>query len=188
MLSLAAGVQYHYMASFESMLTGGHPNSLGNTLAVVSLVLKDRTKLDELYECYFSSDEVVRLRVSNAMKRICREHPDWLLPYVDRLLDEISQINQASTQWTLAQLLLMLDQSLSDTQRTKAITVLRRNLERSNDWIVQNFTMETLTTWARNDKDLRAWLLPRLEARTGDSRKSVANRARKFRDSLLNGT
>lgn len=38
--------------SFEVMLTGGHPNSLGRTVAVVELVLADRGRLGELYDCY----------------------------------------------------------------------------------------------------------------------------------------
>jgi hypothetical protein len=40
--------------SFEAMLTGGHPNSLGRTVEVVELVLADRALLGELYACYRS--------------------------------------------------------------------------------------------------------------------------------------
>ena len=63
--------------NFESILSGGHPNSLGRTVEVVDLVLEDRARLAELYQCYFSSDEIVRLRVSSAFKRVTTEHPDW---------------------------------------------------------------------------------------------------------------
>ena len=56
------------MKNFEQRLTGGHPNSLGNTIEVVNEVLKDEKLFDELFNCYFSRDEIVRLRVSNAMK------------------------------------------------------------------------------------------------------------------------
>lgn len=82
-----------YINEFEEQLTGGHPNSLGNTIALVDAVLADKHLLDELYQCYFSEDKVVRLRVSNAMKRICREHPEWLAPYMDGLISDISKIN-----------------------------------------------------------------------------------------------
>jgi hypothetical protein len=165
--------------SFEAMLTGGHPNSLGNTVEVVNLVLADRARFDDLYRCYFSADAVVRLRTSNAMKRICKAHPDWLVPYLDRFLTEIAAIDQASAQWTLAQLFLWLQGELSANQRQRAIEVLQRNLDRSDDWIVQNATIETLSTWAQSDDALRRWLLPRLRAFAASSRKSVANRAQK---------
>jgi|GEM_PF-4906833 len=39
--------------TFETMLTGGHHNSLGRTEEVVDLVLADETRLEELYNCYF---------------------------------------------------------------------------------------------------------------------------------------
>jgi hypothetical protein len=113
------------------------------------------------------------------MKRICGEHPDWIVPYLDRLLDEISQIDQPSTQWTLAQLFLWLHEDMSDAQRHKATALLQRNLEAQHDWIVKNHTMETLAAWAAQDDALRAWLLPRLRELTADPRKSVAGRARK---------
>ena len=63
------------MEEFEQMLTGGHPNSLGRTLEVVESVMSDRERLEDLYNCYFSEDEVVRLRTSNAIKRVTKEHP-----------------------------------------------------------------------------------------------------------------
>ena len=65
---------------FETMLSGGHPNSLGNTLEVVDIILNDEESLDYLFECYSSNDATVRLRVSNAFKRIFRQKPNWLPP------------------------------------------------------------------------------------------------------------
>ncbi len=170
--------------TFEEMLSGGHPNSLGRTLEVVEIVLKDKSKFEDLFNCYFSDDEVVRLRVSNAIKRVAREHIGWLAPYIDRFLDEISTINQASTQWTLAQLFLLLENHLSASQRAKAIAVMQRNLDENTDWIVQNTHIETLSIWAKDDKELRQWLIPRLEKLAKNTRKSVANRARKQLKSL----
>ncbi len=46
--------------SFEQMLTGGHHNSLGRTLEVVDAILAHPEKLEELYNCYFSSNDEVR--------------------------------------------------------------------------------------------------------------------------------
>ena len=87
---------------FEAVLTGGHPNSLGRTVEVVDAVLADRAKLAQLYACYFSDDEVVRLRVSSAMKRVTIEHPDWTIEFMDGLQSKVAAIDQPSTQWTLA--------------------------------------------------------------------------------------
>lgn len=162
------------------MLSGGHPNSLGNTLEVVELVLKDKQKLDDLYKCYFSEDEVVRLRVSNAMKRVCKEKPNWLVAYLDKFITQISKINQASTQWTLAQLFLMLENDMTKPQLEASKEILKTNLDSSGDWIVQNTTIETLSHWANTDENLKSWLIPRLEKFSVSDKKSVAGRAKKM--------
>ena len=122
--------------SFETMLTGGHPNSLGRTIEVVEIILANPARMDDLYRCYQSEDEVVRLRTSNAIKRIWRQSPDLVLPYVDRMLTEVHAIDQASAQWTTAQMISELNNYMSDKQRQTAIHVLKANLEKSNDWIV----------------------------------------------------
>jgi hypothetical protein len=166
--------------SFEKMLQGGHPNSLGRTIEIVDQVLARPELLEELYQCYFSSDEVVRLRTSNALKRICQPHPDWLVPFLDRLLTEVAAIDQPSAQWTLAQLMQKMEAYLSPIQKQKATEVLKRNLTNCSDWIVLNHTMQTLADWAKENSSLRDWLIPQLEQLRHDTRKSVANRATKL--------
>ena len=168
------------METFESQLTGGHPNSLGRTEEVVDLVLADRSLLPELYQCYFSDDDVVRLRTSSAMKRVAQREPEWLIDYIDRLLTDIASIDQASTQWTLAQLFDLLSDNMSTKQHQAAVKIMKRNLAEDDDWIVLNTTMQVLFEWSENDPKLRAWLLPQLDRLTGESRKSVAARATKL--------
>ena len=164
---------------FEEMLSGGHPNSLGRTVEVVDQVLLQSDKLDRLISCYQSNDEVVRLRTSNAIKRVRKIKPEWLVPHLPKLLGSISMIEQASAKWTLANLFQMLCSHMDPDQLKAAKTILKSNLEDSSDWIVQKNTMETLSDWALTDRRLYRWLLPRLESRTGDPRKAVAGAAMK---------
>ena len=179
--SVAIGGAPRPIEPFATMLQGGHPNSLGRTDEVVGLVLAEPPRLDELYRCYFADDEVVRLRTSSALKRVCALHPDWLLPYVDGLLGEVARIPQPSAQWTLAQLLALLEDRLTDAQRARATEVLKRNLEAATDWIVLIQTMQTLVAWADVDAALGAWLGPHLDRLAEDPRRSVAGKARRLR-------
>jgi len=165
-------------------LSGGHPNSLGNTIEVVKEVLSEPSLFEELFNCYFSSDEVVRLRTSNAMKRICKAQKNTLLPYIDRFLDDISKIDQASTQWTLASLFNLLDKDMSQDQMAGAKEIMKRNLEFHNDWIVLNTTIDTLGKWSKKDEELQAWIIPHLQRLSKDQRKSVSKRATKELQSL----
>ncbi len=168
------------MNSFEERLKGGHPNSLGNTVQIVEEVLEKNSLFEELFNCYFSDDGLVRLRTSNAMKRVFKAKKQLIIPYIDRLLNEISKINQASAQWTLSQLFGQLENEMNDDQIIIAKQIMRNNLENHKDWIVLNTTMDTLGNWAKKDENLREWLLPNLNRLAEDERKSVSGRAKKI--------
>ena len=127
--------------NFELMLTGGHPNSLGRTEEVVELVLADRERMAELYRCYFSDDDVVRLRVSSCMKRLTIAHPDWTMDFMDALQSEIAALDQASAQWTLAILFNLTKEFQSEKQKIRAVEILKRNLKEDDDWIVLNLSL-----------------------------------------------
>lgn len=165
---------------FEERLKGGHPNSLGNTVEVVEEVLSDKNRFDELFNCYYSDDEIVRLRTSSAMKRICLADQSILLPYLDKIIYDISKINQASTQWTLAILFELLEKKMSSKQILRAKEIMKNNIENHNDWIVLIQSMNTLVLWSKNDQELQKWIIPQLERLKEDKRKSVSNKAKKF--------
>lgn len=168
---------------FETRLTGGHPNSLGSTVEVFEEILADKSKLQDLYDCYESEDEVVRLRVSSALKRVCQAKPEWVAENLDGLLGSIARIEQASTKWTLANIYMWLDDYMTDEQRSLAINILKDNLH-YDDWIVQNLTSESLTYFAKKNPELQAWLIPELRKLTKSRHKSVTKRAHKLIDSL----
>lgn len=168
------------VTDFEEVLSGGHPNSLGRTLEVVDAVLADRSRLSDLYQCYFSTDEVVRLRVSSAMKRVTIKHPDWTMDFIESLQSEVAAIDQASMQWTLALIFDLLADRLSPDQRSRAIEIMKDNLALHSDWIVLNNSMKVLGRWAKNDPELQRWLQPHARRLADDDRQSVATNARKL--------
>jgi hypothetical protein len=171
-------------ASFEARLSGGHPNSLGNTVSVAQDVIADRSLLPALIASYASDDEVVRLRVSSALKRVAWAEPEWVHHEVDAVIDWVVTLQQPSAQWTIAEILLALGPMLSSVQRSRATDVMKSHLSTSGDWIVLIKTMETLVEWAKTDLELRAWLPERLEELGRDSRKSVAQKALRLHQTL----
>lgn len=166
------------------MLSGGHPNSLGRTLEVVDIVLADQSRLKDLYQCYFCDDEVVRLRVSNAMKRVTIEHPEWSIEFLDGLQSEVAAIDRASTQWTLALLFDYMVGLMTPRQRQRSVEIMQANLEHGTDWIVLNTSMKVLGKWSEIDPDLRLWLQPHVQRLILDSRKSVSRTAERLLHSL----
>jgi hypothetical protein len=169
---------------FKTMLSGGHPNSLGRTLEVVDIVLNNKNNLIYLFECYLSNDATVRLRVSNAFKRIFRQNPNWFAGYVDKFQILIPTLNQPSAEWTLAQLHLEFCYLLTEKQKSKAINISKEQLKNSKDWIVIIQTMNFLEKMAREDEFLREWLVIKLELISKDKRTAVRKKANKIINSL----
>jgi hypothetical protein len=166
--------------SYQTLLSGGHPNSLGNTLQVVNEVLANQNNLQKLYNTYFSKDEVVRLRVSNAFKQVCLVQPSWVYKFCDNLINQIFPLNQASVQWTMPILFRLMSDLLTKSQQDLATSHFKHNLQNHTDWIVINTTMETLFEWSKTNKDLATWLKPVLETYMLDTHKSIASRAKKY--------
>ena len=72
--------------------------------------------------------------------------------YIDRFIEEIGALDQASAQWTLAQLFARLFGDMSKAQKAGALQIVKRNLAQHSDWIVLNASIETLSDWARSDE------------------------------------
>lgn len=162
------------------MLAGGHPNSLGRTLEVVDAVLAQPVHMEELYDCYFSDDPLVRLRTSNAIRRIFKDRPEWFIQYADRLLDEVSKIDQPSTKWTLAQLWLEHKKRLTPEQKIRASQNLIKTLLEEDDWIALNMSMKTLERYVKEDPALPPIIADRARELANDQRKSVSKGALKL--------
>lgn len=163
---------------FVDMLRGAR-NDLGRTEEVVAMVLGDHGRIEELYQCFFQPDEWVRLRTASSFKRIWRADVEVFLPYLDGFVRDVSKIDQPSVQWTFAEMCLDLDRHLTGMQRRTAKARVKTYLERSNDWIVLNRSIDALGQWAAGDPKLATWLTPKLEVLADDDRKSVAARAQK---------
>ena len=159
-------------------------NTLGRTEEVVEIVLGEPDRIDELYGCFFQADEWVRLRTSSSFKRIWRANLAFFKPFIPGFVDDVSRIEQASVMWTFAQMCLEIGDEFDAKQKIVAVERLKRYLDTSDDWIVQNTTIETLGSWAQTDDLLAVWLRPHLRRLKGSKRSSVAKRASKW-DGIL---
>src|SRR5690606_36085661 len=146
----------------EILTAGGHKNTLGRVDEVIDAVLKDRSRLEELYQCVFDADAWVRMRAIDAVEKVCRVHPDWIEPYVDRLQRDLSSSSQPSIQWHLAEIYRQVE--LTEEQRAFAIDWMKRLISSTDvDWIAASNTMVTLAQFVRDGAVPRSDLLPLLE-------------------------
>jgi TPR repeat protein len=163
-----------------ALLEGGHANSLGRVNEVIDTVLHDPTRLEELYTCMFAEDAWVRMRAADAFEKICRQHPEWIEPYVDRMQDELSgDEQQASIQWHLAQ--MYQEVLLSDVQKQRAVAWLAKILASSDiDWIVAANAMEALAYFVGTGDYPKQKLLTLLDIQLGHKSSAVVKRATKL--------
>lgn len=166
--------------SFADLLAvGGKANSLGRVNDVIELVLGDQTRLEELYNCLFNEDAWIRMRAADALEKICRQHPDWLLPYIDRFSKELTSSSQASIQWHLAQ--IYREVNLTAQQKRFAISWLTNLLSTKEvDWIVAANAMDTLAQFAKDGALPAANLISLLKVQQQHKSNAVIKRANKL--------
>lgn len=98
-------------------------------------MLNDRSRLDELYDCIQDDDAWVRMRAIDSLEKVCKVHPQWIAPYIDRILSDLAASTQPSIQWHIAQIVTEVD--LTNEQRASAIYWLKSWLKTPDvDWIV----------------------------------------------------
>lgn len=166
--------------SFSEMLTeGGHANSLGRVNEVIGIVLRDASRLDELYACLFDEDAWVRMRAADALEKICREQPDWLLPYIDKFQKELSASTQPSIQWHLAQIYRQVP--LTDAQKQCAQSWLKDLLSTKDvDWIAAANAMDTLVVFTKDGSFPVGEMLKLLQIQQHHKSNAVIRRATKL--------
>lgn len=167
----------------EMLAVGGHANSLGRVNEVIELVLQNKSRLNELYCCLFDEDAWVRMRAADALEKICRQRPDWLLPYIDKFSAELAESTQPSIQWHLAQIYRQV--GLTTQQKRFAISWLKRLLATKDiDWIVAANAMNTLAQFTRDGSFAVAEMVPLLKIQQGHKSNAVIKRANKLLEEL----
>lgn len=170
--------------TFAQILSvGGKTNSLGRAEEVIGTVLADRHRLDELYECLFNDDAWIRMRAADSIEKVCRAHPEWVVPYIDRFPDELFESSQPSIQWHLAQIYRQV--KLTDEQRKAAIGWLKTLLSTTNvDWIVSANAMTTLAEFTGRNLFPAQELLALIRIQQQHKSNAVVKRANKLHDAL----
>lgn len=75
------------MQNLIEMLKGGGPKMLGRSKEVAALIGKNRTSFDIVFEKIFGDDRVAAFRAADACEIAAKDHPEFLVPHMDKLLD-----------------------------------------------------------------------------------------------------
>lgn len=90
------------MSQFSSWLSVGDLRSDGRAPEIAEIVLQDRSLLEDLLGCLDSDHAVVRGRAADAVERIARLNPGWLLGEMPRLLSLARSDPVPMVRWHMA--------------------------------------------------------------------------------------
>jgi len=169
---------------FADMLTvGGKTNSLGRAQEIIDAVLDDQSRLKELYACLDHDDAWARMRAADAIEKVCRQHPDWMQPYIDRFISVQTTCTQPSILWHMAQIFAQVN--LTVTQKRAVIDWLQNALSSTEiDWIVAANAMTTLVQFTRDGSVPKADTLKLLKIQQQHKSNTVIRRATKLLNEL----
>ena len=130
------------MVNFSELLSGGDLRSIGKSDAVVKLILEKPKTFDELFECLYSEDPVIRMRSADAIEKISVVQPTLLKNYKTPLLQRISRIDQKEVQWHYAQIVPRL--ALTNSEAKECVDTLLNNVQSSKSNIVKVFSIQAI--------------------------------------------
>lgn len=168
------------MELFETILTvGGHTNSLGRSKEVLDKVKSDPTKMAELFDCIYAEDAWVRMRAIDTFEKLVSDNPKLAQPYTESLTGDLTEKEQPSIQWHLAQLYAEIE--LSQLQQAKAIKWLKNKISTTEvDWIVSVNAMKTLLQFYESGSVDGNELISLFQIQAKHKSKTVRKKAQQF--------
>jgi hypothetical protein len=166
------------MSQIIGKLIGGDLRSIGRAEEVVQDILQDPKLFGEVFEGLLDDDPRVRMRSADALEKVSSRHPEYLQPFKNRLINEISKIEQQEVRWHVAQMFSYLE--VSRTERDEIVRILLSYLDTDKSKIVKVCSMQTLTDFADKDEAIRFPVIGKLREIVEIGSPAMVNRAKKL--------
>ncbi|KXB08287.1 hypothetical protein AKJ58_00370 [candidate division MSBL1 archaeon SCGC-AAA385D11] len=170
------------MKKILQKLKGGDLRSIGRADEVVEDVLEDQQLFEDVFEGILADDPVVAMRASDVVEKVSSKHPEYLQPYKDRLIREISKVERKEVRWHVAQMFSYLE--VSKDERNEIIKILNSYIDSSDSAIVKTFSMQTLADFAKKDERIRSRILSKIEKLVETGSPAIVSRGKKLIDKL----
>ena len=166
------------MRKILQKLKGGDLRSIGRADEVVDDVLKHPVLFGEVFEGMLDEDPVIRMRSADVLEKVSSRHPEYLQPFKDRLINEVSKIEQQEVHWHVAQMFSYL--KINKTERDRIIKILLFYIDNSKSKIVKVCSMQTLADLAEKDATIRSEIVRKLEKIVKTGSPAMVNRGKKL--------
>jgi hypothetical protein len=165
------------MDKIKKLLSGNDRRSIGSSNEVVTMVNKNEKLFDELFNCLYSDDKIIRMRAADAIQKIVESKQAIIKDYKDAVLNEISKIEQQEVRWHVAQLIPHLGLTAADT--IIAFKFLNEYLK-DNSKIVITFSMQALADLIVVNPSLKTKVIGIIEWQMKKGSPAILSRGRKL--------
>ncbi len=170
------------MGGFKETLSGGTRTSVGEADKVISQLLKNATKLNEIYGLFLDEDPVVAMRASYVAMKVAEQSPQSVNPFTKDVLKNLDLYVQQEVRWHIPQLLVHME--LSNAQRRRAYEVVMSWAETDKSKIVGYYGFQAAADFAELDEQLLQDFIPRIRKANKSGAKSIQNRCKKIAKQL----
>jgi hypothetical protein len=160
-----------------NQLRKGDRRSIGRANVIAQKVLANPSWLPELLAGLWHPDALIRMRAGDALEKVSRQQPGWLVPVQDDLLLLAHATLEQEARWHLAQILPRL--RLHRSQRRALVSLLRR-YRRDRSAIVRVSALEGLACLAARDPALCRSIRRQLQRALTQGSAAERARARKL--------
>ena len=116
----------HELNPILMKLVGTDRRSIGNSNEVVAKVVADPSLFEIVFGGMSCNDSVLRMRWADVVEKVTVCHPEYLVPYKRKLINEVSKISQQEVRWHVAQLFSRLE--LTKNERNAVLNILSEYL------------------------------------------------------------
>ncbi len=170
------------MSEILQKLRGGDLRSIGRAEEVVQDILRSPSLFGEVFDGMLNDDPLIRMRSADVLEKVSSKHPEYLKPYKERLISEVSKIKQQEVRWHVAQMFSRLE--INDRERDRIIKILLFYIDTSESKIVKTFSMQTLADLAKRDEAIRPQIIKILKNLVGAGSPAMKNRGNKLINEL----
>ncbi len=166
------------MGRILQKLKGGDLRSIGRAEEVVQDILNNPVLFAEVFEGMLNDDPLVRMRSADALEKVSSKHPEYLQPFKNRLIREVSPVRQQEVRWHVAQMFSYLE--ADKAERDEIIRILLSYLDTDKSKIVKVCSMQTLSNLAQKDEATRPNVVGKLEEIVETGSPAMISRAKKL--------
>ena len=159
------------------LLSAGRRSTKGRTAEVVAQVLSDQNLLKTLVHATIHPALPLRGRAAQAVKAISDEQPDWLIPYKEFFLEDLSEIEEWEVRSSYCMILPRLP--LTNIERTKQVKLLKSFLNDESS-IVKTCSLQAMCDLALQQQDLYNEVVVLIDRHTQNGTPAMRARCRKL--------